>query len=132
MFFRRRTEPTTMVDRRGIFRNAVDLAIRDAVSGYRSTDWALFGDVAADLEVRAAGPASRRVTSAACLIASSNVRQRPGSFSYEGQRRYGATFGQARRLSTSPRTAGDPFKRQDDAQRHRCLGDVTAAGSVRE
>ena len=81
-----------MVDRRGIFRNAVDLAIRDAVSGYRSTDWALFGDVAADLEVRAAGPDSRRVTSAACLIASSNVRQRPGSFSYEGQRRYGVVL----------------------------------------
>jgi hypothetical protein len=49
MFFRKQ-KPEPTIDRRGIFRNAVNDAIRNALSGYTTKDWALYRDVAADLE----------------------------------------------------------------------------------
>jgi hypothetical protein len=49
MFFRKpKSEPT--INRRGVFCGAVDLAIRNALSGYTTKDWAPGRDVAADLE----------------------------------------------------------------------------------
>jgi hypothetical protein len=50
MLFFSRSKPEPTIDRRGAFCNAVNDAIRNALSGYTTKDWALCRDVAADLE----------------------------------------------------------------------------------
>lgn len=53
MFFSKPPKPepvASRVNQRGLLRQAVDQAVRNALDGYRSTEWGLYRDVANDLD----------------------------------------------------------------------------------